>query len=113
MAGLLLAGLGLWTGRRARQRPALGQGTGACAGGGRFRTGAGVYDPLYFLLYKLVPGFDLFVRRALDAALHRGVAVLVGYGVDGWFMTSRGPLTGRLVSHPRSVGGSGLRWCWW
>ena len=109
VAGLLLAGLGLWTGRRASGSGLrLARGLALALAVVGFALALGMYDPLYFLLYKLVPGFDLFRAPARWMLLYTvGVAVLAGYSVDGWFMTSRGPLTGRQVSRPRL-----RRWQW-
>ena len=109
VAGLLLAGLGLWAGRRApgsALRSSRGLALALAVVG--FALALGLYDPLYFLLYKLVPGFDLFRAPARWMLLYTvGVAILAGYGVEGWFISRRAPATGSRVGRPRLSG-----WQW-
>lgn len=80
LIGLALAILGAWTGRRARNR--------AWVFGILFTLlglflAAGRWNPIYYLLYKLVPGFDLFRAPARWMMLYTlGMAVLAGIGFD-------------------------------
>ena len=101
VTGLLLAVLGLLAGRRgsgSRLRSAQGLAVVLSAVG--FALALGLYDPLYFVLYKVVPGFDLFRAPARWMWLATaGVAILAGYGVDGWFIDRRKPATGGRVGH--------------
>src|SRR5690606_30047867 len=56
---------------------------------------AGRWNPVYFLLYWLVPGFDLFRVPARWMMLYTlGMALLVAVGVDRW--RSQRPTPGRL-----------------
>jgi len=91
LLGLLLATVGAWRGRgRARAFGLLFVGLGLFLAAGR-------WNPLYYLLYRLVPGFDLFRVPARWMMLYTlGAAVLAGVGVDC------------LLSRLRSVGR--LRW---
>ncbi|MFN2226015.1 MAG: hypothetical protein ACK2UY_06900, partial [Anaerolineae bacterium] len=85
LAGLALAGLGAWAVLR-RRRP-----------GGSRRPGAemlalallgvflafGAYNPIYYVLYKLMPGFDLFRAPARWLLLYAfGAALLAGAGLE-------------------------------
>ena len=113
VAGLLLAGLGLLAARRtpgSALRSPRGLALALAAVG--FALALGLYDPLYFVLYKLVPGFDLFRAPARWMLLYTvGVAILAGYGVEGWFVNRRAsrPSLVARVSHPGI--GSCWRWC--
>ena len=52
----------------------------------------GAYNPAYWLLVKLVPGFDLFRAPARWLALYAfGTAVLSGYGLDSILSSSPRP----------------------
>lgn len=97
VTGLILAALGIWrlvrrggvvTGphRRAR-RAAIGLIVLAVAG---CLLALGAYNPLYYLLWRFVPGFDLFRAPARWLALY-GVAVagLAGVGLDAWLSDRR------------------------
>jgi hypothetical protein len=79
LIGLALAALGLlrgWKGQPESRFFAL-----LAAGG--LLLGLGGYDPAYFVLYKLVPGFDLFRAPARWMLLYTfGVAVLGGIGME-------------------------------
>jgi hypothetical protein len=45
----------------------------------------GIYNPIYYLLYKLVPGFDLFRAPARWLLLYSfGTALLAGIGLEAW-----------------------------
>lgn len=76
VVGLALAGIGAWRGRG----PARGFGL-LLAGLGLFLA-LGRWNPIYFLLYQLVPGFDLFRAPARWMMLYTlGAAVLAGVGL--------------------------------
>jgi hypothetical protein len=79
LIGLGLAALGLLRGWKDRVESRF---FGPLAAGGLF-LGVGGYNPLYFVLYKLVPGFDLFRAPARWMLLYTfGVAVLGGMGIE-------------------------------
>lgn len=75
--GLALAVVGAWQGRgTARTFGLLFASLGLFLALGRF-------NPIYFLLYKIVPGFDLFRTPARWMMLYTlGMAVLAGVGID-------------------------------
>lgn len=76
VVGLAIAGIGAWRGRG----PARGFGL-LLAGLGLFLA-LGRWNPIYFLLYQLVPGFDLFRAPARWMMLYTlGAAVLAGVGL--------------------------------
>ena len=109
VVGLLLAALGLLAGRRTSEgnlRSARGLAAALVVIG--FALALGLYDPLYFVLYKLVPGFDLFRAPARWLSLYvAGLAILAGYGVEGWFIHRREPAADRVLRRPRL---SGRQW---
>lgn len=76
-SGLALAGIGVWRGNgTAREFGLLSSVTGLFLA-------LGAYNPLFWLLWRIVPGFDLFrvpARWLLLWAL--GVAVLAGLGIE-------------------------------
>ncbi len=76
MVGLLLAVIGAVTARRRALRPiAL-----LVAG---FLLALGAYNPLYYVLWRFVPGFDLFRAPARWLELYAmGVALLAALGLD-------------------------------
>jgi hypothetical protein len=75
---LLLASLGIWRKGRKQQAPFFI----ALSILGVFLA-LGAYNPLYFVLYRLVPGFNLFRAPARWLYLYAlGVAVLAGLGVE-------------------------------
>ncbi|HEX9116479.1 MAG TPA: hypothetical protein VGA61_10455, partial [Anaerolineae bacterium] len=89
VAGLVLAGLGLRRalrrGRREGRALALDPGTAALVALAvvGFLLALGVYNPLYYLLWRFVPGFALFRAPARWLALYTlGVAGLAGAGLD-------------------------------
>jgi len=88
--GLLLAVLGAWRGRGpARTFGLLFAGMGIFLGLGR-------WNPIYFLLYQVVPGFDLFRAPARWMMLYTvGMAVLSGVGL-AWLMLRIKPARQRL-----------------
>lgn len=79
LSGLLLALLGGWQGRgRAHTLGLLFAALGLFLALGR-------WNPFYYLLYRLVPGFDLFRNPARWMMLYTlGLTVLAGVGVDCW-----------------------------
>ena len=79
LVGLALATLGAWAVVRRRRAG------GACLG--LALTGVflafGAYNPVYYLLYKVVPGFDLFRAPARWLLLYAfGAAILAGIGLE-------------------------------
>ncbi len=102
---LLLALLGVWRRGRKQQAPffialsALG-----------LLLALGVYNPLYYVLYRLLPGFSLFRAPARWLYLYAlGMAVLAGLGVEeltsiasaagiSWKRVGIGALSGILVA---------------
>jgi hypothetical protein len=77
LLGLLLAVIGAWRGRGPARHLGL-----FFAALGLFLA-LGRWNPLYYLLYWLVPGFDLFRVPARWLMLYSfGMAVLAGVGVD-------------------------------
>ncbi|MBI3957680.1 MAG: hypothetical protein HY328_02635, partial [Chloroflexi bacterium] len=95
--GLILAGVGVWRGRGSRLWW-IGVG---CAGLGLFLA-LGRWNPAYYLLYKIIPGFDLFRTPARWMMLYTlGVAVLAGVGVEGiggWRLAIRSSVVRRPSS---------------
>ena len=85
VTGLMLAALGVVSARRRLSSGLLASPAGLAAGlvviG--LALALGLYNPLTFVLYKLVPGFDLFraPARWMLLALF-GVSVLAGYGLQ-------------------------------
>jgi hypothetical protein len=79
LVGLGLAATGAWAAlrRNAPGRPAL-----LLAASGIFLA-FGVYNPVYYLLYRLVPGFDLFRVPARWLLLYSfGLALVAGAGLQ-------------------------------
>ncbi len=76
--GLLLAAVGLWKGR---DRRIWWLGVGLVGLG--LLLALGRWNPAYYLLYKFVPGFDLFRTPARWMMLYTlGVALLAGMGME-------------------------------
>lgn len=74
--GLLLALIGAWRGRGSARA------FGLLLGGLGLFLALGRWNPLYFLLYRFVPGFDLFRAPARWMMLYTlGAAVLAGVGL--------------------------------
>lgn len=94
-AGLGLAAWGAWRGRGAARNAGL-----LLAGLGLFLA-LGRWNPVYYLLYWVVPGFDLFRVPARWMMLYTlGMAILAGAGVDagrGW-VRGRGGLRARTLT---------------
>ncbi len=77
--GLALAAIGAWTVVRRRQPG--GEAIGLALTGIFLAFGA--YNPVYYLLYRVVPGFDLFRVPARWLLLYSfGVALLAGIGLE-------------------------------
>ncbi|MDQ3248928.1 MAG: YfhO family protein, partial [Chloroflexota bacterium] len=84
LIGLALAVLGAWQGRGPARTFGL-----LCAVLGLFLA-VGRWNPVYFLLYKVVPGFDLFRTPARWLMLYTlGMVLLAGVGFDSLWQKSR------------------------
>jgi hypothetical protein len=84
VAGLLLALLALarWRNSEGHRPLASPWGLAAALALVGFGLALGAYNPLYFVLVKVVPGFDLFRAPARWMGLYTlGVSLLAGYGV--------------------------------
>jgi hypothetical protein len=115
LLGLLLAVIGAWRGRGPARHLGL-----FFAALGLFLA-LGRWTPLYYLLYWLVPGFDLFRVPARWLMLYSfGMAVLAGVGVD-WVIkrmrdweiqrfSPQSPVT-RSPGHPVTRSGTALSSC--
>jgi hypothetical protein len=78
-----------------------------------FLLALGGYDPLYYVLWRIVPGFALFRAPARWLALYTlGVACLAGLGLDAWMERHFSqPLPQPLPSDGRGAGWRArLRW---
>ena len=85
VSGLVLATLGLVSARRrfSSRLPASPAGLAAGLVVIGLALALGLYNPLTFVFYKLVPGFDLFRAPARWMILAVfGVSVLCGYGLQ-------------------------------
>lgn len=81
LVGLALAALGLIR-RRAARSPVSVQRAVLLAAAG-FLLALGAFNPLYYLLWRFIPGFDLFRAPARWLELYTlGVALLAGTGLD-------------------------------
>lgn len=79
LIGLGLAACGAWQGR------GTGRAAGLLLAGLGFFLALGRWNPVYYLLYWVVPGFDLFRAPARWMMLYTlGMAILAGVGVDAW-----------------------------
>jgi hypothetical protein len=80
LVGLVLAAVGTWATWR-RKGPGMALLLLALLG---VFLAFGAYNPVYYLLYKLVPGFDLFRAPARWLLLYSfGAAILAGIGFEG------------------------------
>ena len=95
--GLLLAGVGWIWGSRAHRHV-----FGLLALSGVFLA-LGLFNPVYYVLYRIVPGFALFRAPVRWMLLYGfGVSVLVGYGAQAVFdaaLPDRIRVTFRAVTH--------------
>ena len=84
LLGLALAVVGAWRGRgTARQFGLLMAGLGLFLALGR-------WNPVYYVLFRIVPGFDLFRAPARWMMLYTlGMATLAGLGVDVILLAAR------------------------
>lgn len=99
LLGLGLAAWGGWRGRGAAQTTGL-----LLAGLGLFLA-LGRWNPVYFLLYWAVPGFDLFRVPARWMMLYTlGMAILAGVGVDAWRARLDARRAGLLLSLGMALG---------
>jgi len=70
--------------------------------------GLGAYNPFYFVLYKLVPGFDLFRAPARWLYLYTfGGAMLAGLGADflSYSLLTKAEVVGSPPLFPPKIGG--------
>jgi hypothetical protein len=85
LIGLALAAIGAWQGR------GLARTAGLLLVAAGFLLALGRWNPLYYLLYLVVPGFDLFRTPARWMMLYTlGMAILAGVGVyvvRAWIQT--------------------------
>jgi hypothetical protein len=118
VVGLILAGVGVVSLLRRKRvsGPAAGSGNvwaariglAVLAAVGLFLA-LGAYNPLYYLLWRFVPGFDLFRAPARWLALYAvGMAGLAGAGLDLWRATCQ-LAPQRVLSAGQVVGGRGRR----
>ena len=104
VTGLILAAIGVLSvmrGRSAKPSPEALGGFVVLAAIGLFLA-LGAYNPLYYLLWRSVPGFDLFRAPARWLALYAiGAAGLAGVGFDAWLRYIRSAeFSGRLRVPP-------------
>jgi hypothetical protein len=100
VTGLILATIGVLSmarRRSAKHSPEALGGLALLAAVGMFLA-LGAYNPIYYLLWRFVPGFDLFRAPARWLALYAvGAAGLAGVGFDAWLPYIRSPeFSGRL-----------------
>ena len=106
IAALMLAFIGLsllWrrTADGARPQRNIQRSTVLAASG--FLLALGAYNPLYYLLWRVVPGFDLFRAPARWLALYAlGMAALAGFGLDA--LTADTAMQGRAGAGARGQG---------
>ncbi|MBP7960589.1 MAG: YfhO family protein [Caldilineaceae bacterium] len=94
LIGLILAILGGWKGR------GIGRTFGLIFVGLGLFLALGRWNPIYFLMYKVLPGFDLFRTPARWMMLYTmGAAVLAGAGVEDLRLKIEDWMT-RRSSHP-------------
>ncbi len=94
VTGLILATIGVLSlarRRSAKHSPEALGGLVVLAAVGLFLA-LGAYNPVYYLLWRFVPGFDLFRAPARWLALYAvGAAGLAGVGFDAWLRYIRSP----------------------
>jgi len=99
--GVLGLALAVWGARRGRPGWARRRFLVLAACG--FLLALGAYNPAYFLLYKLVPGFDLFRAPARWMFLYTfGIAMLAGLGAERLSNTQHASRNTHHVSRFRS-----------
>ncbi len=92
IAALVLAGIGLlllWRRDAAATRPPWNVQRATVLAASGFLLALGAYNPLYYLLWRVIPGFDLFRAPARWLELFAlGVAALAAFGLDALASTT-------------------------
>ncbi len=92
IAALVLAGVGLsllWRRTAEAKRPPWNVQRATLLAASGFLLALGAYNPLYYLLWRVIPGFDLFRAPARWLELYAlGVAALAGFGLDALASTT-------------------------
>ena len=92
IAGLVLAGVGLsllWRRTAEAKRPPWNVQRATLLAASGFLLALGAYNPLYYLLWRVIPGFDLFRAPARWLELFAlGVAALAAFGLDALASTT-------------------------
>ena len=92
IAALVLAGIGLsllWRHTAEAARPPWNVQRATLLAASGFLLALGAYNPLYYLLWRVIPGFDLFRAPARWLELFAlGVAALAAFGLDALASTS-------------------------
>ena len=92
IAALVLAGVGLsllWRQRAEVKRPPWNVQRATLLAASGFLLALGVYNPLYYLLWRVIPGFDLFRAPARWLELFAlGAAALAAFGLDALAYTT-------------------------
>ena len=92
IAALVLAGVGLsllWRRTAEATRPPWNMQRATLLAASGFLLALGAYSPLYYLLWRVIPGFDLFRAPARWLELFAlGVAALAGFGLDALASTT-------------------------
>ena len=86
IAALVLGGIGLsllWRRKAMATRPPWNMQRAALLAASGFLLALGAYNPLYYLLWRVIPGFDLFRAPARWLELFAlGAAALAAFGLD-------------------------------
>ena len=86
IAALVLAGVGLsllWRRNAEMKRPPWNVQRATLLAASGFLLALGAYNPLYYLLWRVIPGFDLVRAPARWLELYAlGVAALAAFGLD-------------------------------
>ena len=92
IAALVLAGVGLsllWRRTAEAKRPPWNVQRATLLAASGFLLALGAYNPLYYLLWRVIPGFDLFRAPARWLELFAlGVAALAAFGLDALASTT-------------------------
>ena len=92
IAALVLAGIGLsllWRRTAEAKRPPWNVQRATLLAASGFLLALGAYNPLYYLLWRVIPGFDLFRAPARWLELFAlGVAALAAFGLDALASTT-------------------------